>query len=42
LLALGQASDFLVVDRDGPGLNLEETQYEAPYAVVAVQNQSGV
>lgn len=36
LLALGQVSDFLIVDRDGPGVNLEEAPYEAPYAVVAV------
>ena len=36
LLALGQVSDFLIVDRDGPGVNLEETHYETPHAVVAV------
>ena len=36
LLALGQVSDFLIVDRDGSGVNLEEAHYEAPYAVVAV------
>jgi len=30
LLALGAVSDFLVVDRDGPGSNLEEAFYEAP------------
>ncbi len=35
LLALGQVSDFLIVDRDGPGVNLEETYYETPYAVAA-------
>ena len=34
LLALSQVSDFLVVDRDGPGVNLEETHYETPCAVV--------
>jgi ureidoglycolate lyase len=33
LIALGRVSDFLVVDRDGPGLNLEEAQYVAPYTV---------
>lgn len=33
LLALGQVSDFLVVDRDGPGSNLEEAPYAAPYLV---------
>jgi ureidoglycolate lyase len=36
LLALGQVSDFLIVDRDGPGANLEEMHYETPYAIVAV------
>ncbi len=35
LLALGQVSDFLVVDREGPGVNLEETYYETLYAVAA-------
>jgi ureidoglycolate lyase len=35
LLALGQVSDFLIVDRDGPGINLEETYYETPYAVTS-------
>jgi ureidoglycolate lyase len=33
LLALDQVSNFLVIDRDGPGGNLEETYYEPPYAV---------
>jgi len=33
LIALDQVSDFLVVDRDGPGGNLEETYYETSYAV---------
>jgi ureidoglycolate lyase len=35
LIALGRVSDFLVVDRDGPGLNLEEARYVAPYTVGA-------
>ena len=35
LLALGQVSDFLIVDRDGPGVNIEETPYETPYEIVA-------
>lgn len=35
LLALGRVSDFLVVDRDGPGVNLEEASYDTPYAVRA-------
>ncbi|MGO6984913.1 ureidoglycolate lyase [Rhizobium leguminosarum] len=33
LMALGQASDFLVVDRDGPGNNLEEYFFETPYII---------
>ena len=28
LLALGAVSDFLVIDRDGPGVNLEEHRYD--------------
>ena len=35
LIALGQVSDFLVVDRDGPGVNLEEAQYDTPYTAGA-------
>jgi ureidoglycolate lyase len=35
LLALGQVSDYLVVDRDGSGVNLEEAHYETPYEVAA-------
>ena len=31
LMALGQVSDFLVADRDGPGNNLEEYFFESPY-----------
>jgi ureidoglycolate lyase len=30
LVALGHISDFLVVDRDGPGVNLEEARYDTP------------
>ncbi|MGO7921147.1 ureidoglycolate lyase [Rhizobium ruizarguesonis] len=33
LMALEQASDFLVVDRDGPGNNLEEYFFETPYII---------
>ncbi|ANL47916.1 ureidoglycolate lyase [Rhizobium phaseoli] len=33
LMALGQASDFLVVDRDGPGNNLEEFFFETPFVI---------
>lgn len=35
LIALGRVSDFLVVDRDGPGLNLEESRYVTPHTVRA-------
>lgn len=31
LIALGDASDFLVVDREGPGTNLEEFFYDEPF-----------
>lgn len=33
LMALGQASDFLVVDRDGPGNNLEEFFFDIPFII---------
>lgn len=33
LMALGATSDFLVVDREGPGVNLEEFFYETPYRI---------
>ena len=33
LMALDQASDFLVVDRGGPGNNLEEFFFEAPFII---------
>jgi len=33
LMALGKISDFLVVDRSGPGNNLEEYFYAEPYIV---------
>lgn len=33
LMALGKISDFLVVDRSGPGNNLEEYIYSEPYIV---------
>ena len=35
LIAVGEVSDFLVVDRDGPGSNLEEADYPAPYILAA-------
>ncbi len=34
LTALGEVSDFLVVDRGGEGNNLEEHVFEVPYSVV--------
>lgn len=36
LMALGVVSDFLVVDRDGEGSNLEEQTYPVPYRIETV------
>ncbi|CAN7409532.1 ureidoglycolate lyase [Rhizobium sp. LjRoot258] len=33
LMSLGVASDFLVVDREGPGNNLEEFVFETPFII---------
>ncbi|MFP5076814.1 ureidoglycolate lyase [Rhizobium sp. YIM 134829] len=33
LIAVGSVQDFLVVDRDGPGLNLEERAYDRPFHI---------
>jgi len=33
LMAIGEVSDFLVVDRDGPGNNLEEFFFETPFTI---------
>lgn len=33
LIAVGEVADFLVMDRDGPGDNLEEIDYPAPYSI---------
>ncbi|THV24731.1 ureidoglycolate lyase [Peteryoungia ipomoeae] len=33
LMAIDAVSDFLVVDRDGPGNNLEEFFFETPYVI---------
>ncbi|WP_180898507.1 ureidoglycolate lyase [Martelella soudanensis] len=33
LMTLGEASDFLVVDRAGPGDNLEEYRYREPFII---------
>lgn len=35
LMALGEPSDFLVVDRDGPGNNLQEFFFDTPYIIGA-------
>lgn len=34
LMAIGEVSDFLVVDRDGPGNNLEEHFFGSPYLIL--------
>lgn len=33
LIAVGQVSDFLVMDREGGGVNLEEASYDAPFLI---------
>ncbi|MDM9628940.1 ureidoglycolate lyase [Rhizobium sp. S152] len=33
LMSLGAVSDFLVVDRDGPGNNLEEYFFDTPFVI---------
>ena len=33
LMALDAVSDFLVVDREGPGINLEEYFFDTPYSI---------
>ena len=35
LTPLGRAAPFLIVDRIGPGNNLEEFRYDAPWTVTA-------
>ncbi len=35
LMAIGETSDFLVVDRDGPGNNLEEFFFDQPFLINA-------
>ncbi len=35
LMALDEASDFLVVDRDGPGNNLDEFFFDTPFIIGA-------
>ncbi len=34
LMAIGEISDFLVVDRDGPGNNLEEFFFDMPFLIL--------
>ncbi|MVA80784.1 ureidoglycolate lyase [Agrobacterium vitis] len=34
LMAIGEVSDFLVADRDGPGNNLEEFFFDQPYLIL--------
>jgi ureidoglycolate lyase len=38
LMAIGEASDFLVVDRAGPGNNLEEFFFDAPFTITEPQS----
>jgi ureidoglycolate lyase len=38
LLVLRPTQDFLVVDRDGPGVNLEEVWFETPAATIALES----
>lgn len=32
-MSVGAVSDFIVVDRDGPGNNLEEYVYDEPFVI---------
>jgi ureidoglycolate lyase len=41
LMALEAASDFLVVDREGPGANLEEYVYPAPFRIPGLPIEEG-
>ena len=41
LMALDEVSDFLVVDRTGPGANLEEYFYPEPYVVPEIGHRAG-
>lgn len=38
LIAVGQPSDFLVMDREGGGANLEEVSYGRPYLIVGPEH----
>lgn len=41
LMALGAVSDFLVVDRDGPGANLQEHRYEHAFLIEGFVGNAG-
>jgi ureidoglycolate lyase len=38
LIAVGRVSDFLVMDREGDGINLEEADYDEPYLIAQPAN----
>ena len=38
LIAVGRISDFLVMDREGDGANLEEASYDEPYLIAQPVN----
>ena len=38
LIAVGEVSDFLVMDRDGEGNNLDEARYDEPYLIADPAN----
>jgi ureidoglycolate lyase len=38
LIAVGRVSDFLVMDREGDGVNLEEASYDVPYLIAQPAN----
>jgi len=38
LIAVGKVSDFLVMDREGDGANLEEASYDVPYLIAQPAN----
>lgn len=38
LIAVGRVSDFLVMDREGDGVNIEEASYDEPYLIARPAN----
>ena len=38
LIAVGEVSDFVVMDREGGGVNLEEASYDAPFLILEPAN----